>query len=148
MDWKTRIQDDMKTAMKAHESLKVGTLRMLIAEVKKKEIDKRAPLDEAETLKTIQSLIKQRQDSVEAFTQGGRQDLADKESAEILVLKHYLPQQMERSEIEAIVVAAIAETQAKVAADMGKVMKAVLPKIAGRADGKLVNEVVRAKLSQ
>src|SRR5690606_33019178 len=113
---------------------KVGTLRMLISEIKKREIDKRSPLEEAEIQKTIQTLIKQRNDSIDAFEKGGRQDLADKEKAEVVVLQAYQPQQMNRAEVEAIVTAAIAETGAKAPADIGKVMKAAMTKTEGRAD--------------
>lgn len=137
----------MKSAMKSQESTKLGCLRMLIAEIKKKEIDKRSPLDESEIQKVIGTLIKQRNESVLAFEKGGRTDLVEKEKAEIAVLKAYLPEQLSESEIVAIVESAVAETQAKTAADMGKVMKAVLAKTAGRADGKLVNDLVRKKLS-
>lgn len=147
MDLKTSIQNDMKSAMKSQESTKLGCLRMLIAEIKKKEIDKRSPLDESEIQKVIGTLIKQRNESVLAFEKGGRTDLVEKEKAEIAVLKAYLPEQLSESEIVAIVESAVAETQAKTAADMGKVMKAVLAKTAGRADGKLVNDLVRKKLS-
>lgn len=147
MDLKTTLQNDMKAAMKAQEPVKLGCIRMLISEIKKREIDKRAPLDEGEIQKAVASLIKQRNDSVEAFEKGGRQDLADKEKAEINFLKAYLPQQLPKEEVEALVAAAIAETGAQSAADMGKLMKVVLAKIAGRADGKTVNEIVRAKLA-
>jgi uncharacterized protein YqeY len=147
MDLKTRFTTDMKEAMKAQEPAKVSVLRMLIAEIKKREIDKRAPLDDAEILKTIGSMVKQRQDSVEAFTKGGREDLAAGERAEIALLQTYLPKQLDRAAIEAIVVAAIAEVGASSPNDLGKVMKAVLPKVSGQADGKLVNEIVRGKLS-
>lgn len=136
----------MKTAMKAGEPLKTGCLRMLIAEIKKREIDKKAPLDVGEIQKTVSTLIKQRNDSIDAFLKGGRQDLADKEKLEIDVLKIYLPTQLSEAEVEAIVVAAIQETGAKVPQDVGKVMKAVLAKAEGRADGKMVNELVRKKL--
>jgi uncharacterized protein YqeY len=146
MDLKTTIQNDMKTAMKAGEPLKTGCLRMLIAEIKKREIDKKAPLDVGEIQKTVSTLIKQRNDSIDAFLKGGRQDLADKEKLEIDVLKIYLPTQLSEAEVEAIVVAAIQETGAKVPQDVGKVMKAVLAKAEGRADGKMVNELVRKKL--
>ena len=148
MDLKTTIQNDLKTAMKAQDSLKLGTLRMLISEMKKREIDKRSALDEVETQKTIASLIKQRMESVEAFEKGGRTDLADKEKAEIAVLKAYLPEQLTQSEVESLVLAAIQETGAAGPNDIGKVMKAVLAKAAGRADGKMVNEIARTKLSQ
>ena len=137
----------MKIAMKAQEPVKLGAIRMLWSEIKRKEIDKRSPLDEGEVQKTVQSMIKQRHDSIEAFTKGNRPELADKEKAEIEVLKVYLPTMMSHAEVEALVVAAIAETQAKVPADIGKVMKAVIAKAAGKADGKLVNEIARTKLA-
>ena len=136
----------MKTALKAGEPVKTGCLRMLIAEIKKREIDKRSPLDEGEIHKTISTLIKQRNDSIEAFMKGGREDLADKERMEIDFLKVYLPTQLSEAEVEALVSSAIEETGAKVPQDMGKVMKVVLAKAGGRADGKLVNELVRKKL--
>ncbi|MBI4406272.1 MAG: GatB/YqeY domain-containing protein [Deltaproteobacteria bacterium] len=148
MDLKARIQQDMKDAMKAHQALKVSTLRMLIAEMKKREIDKRAPLDEPEIFKTISALIKQRQDSVEAFQKGGRQDLVDKEKEEISILKVYQPSPLSASEIDALVTAAIQETGATGPNDLGKVMKVALAHAAGRAEGKLINEVARAKLSK
>lgn len=148
MDLKTLIQNDMKTSMKAQDSLKTNALRMLISEVKKREIDKREPLTETEIQKAIQTLLKQRQESVEAFTKGGRQDLADKELLEIAVLKVYLPQQLSREEVEGFVTIAIQETGATGPNDLGKVMKVALEKTAGRADGKLVSELVRAKLAK
>ena len=138
----------MKTAMKAQDSLKLGALRMLIAEIKKKEIDKRSALDDGEIQKTISTLLKQRNDSIEAFVKGGREDLADKERKEVQILQAYLPTQLSASEVEALVVAAIQETGAASASDIGKVMKAALAKAAGRADGKLVNELARKKLTK
>ena len=148
MDLKTTLQDDMKAAMRAKDSLKLGVLRMLIAEIKKREIDKRTVLDEGEIQKTITTLIKQRQDSVEAFTKGNRPDLADKEKAEIALLQAYQPQQMSRAEIESVVAAAVKESGAAAPADIGKVMKIALAKTAGRADGKLINEIARSLLSK
>ena len=133
--------------MKSQDPTKVGCWRMLIAEIKKREIDKRAPLDTPEIQKVIGTLIKQRGESVIAFEKGGRADLAEKEKAEISVLKAYLPQQLSASEVEALVVAAIQESGASGPNDIGKVMKAALAKADGRADGKLVNEIARAKLT-
>lgn len=147
MDLKTKLQNDTKEAMKAQDSLKVGTLRMLTSEVKKREIDKRSALEEAEIHKVIQSMLKQRADSIDAFQKANRADLVEKEQKEVEILKVYLPQQLSKGEVEALVVAAIAETGASKPGDIGQVMKAVLAKAAGRADGKLVNEIARAKLS-
>ncbi len=147
MDLKSQFQSDMKTAMKAGESVRLGVVRMLISEVKKREIDKKAPLDDGEIQKVVSSFIKQRNDSVDAFVKGGREDLADKERQEIEVLKVYLPAQLSQAEVEALVVAAIAESGATSPNDIGKVMKVALAKSQGKADGKLVNEIARAKLS-
>jgi uncharacterized protein len=147
MDLKTQLQSDLKDAMRAQNALKLGTLRMLIAEIKKREIDKRSPLDESEIHKVIQSLLKQRGDSIEAFKNAGRLELAEKEEQEAAILKAYLPSQLSSAEVEALVVVAIAETGATKPSDMGAVMKAVLAKAAGKADGKVVNELVRAKLT-
>ena len=148
MSLKLTLQNDLKTAMKEKDALKLGALRMLIAEIKKREIDKRADLDDAEIQKTIGSLVKQRQDSVEAFEKGNRPDLADKEKQEITLLTAYLPAQLPDAEVEKIVAAAVAESGAKGASDIGKVMKIALPKLAGRADGKRVNEIARALLAK
>ncbi len=137
----------MKDAMRAQDSVKLGAVRMLISEIKKREIDKRSPLEEAEIHKVIQTLLKQRADSIEAFLKANRTDLVDKERREVDVLKVYLPQQLSAQEVEALVTAAIAETGANKPADIGLVMKAVLAKAAGRADGKLVNELARTKLA-
>ncbi len=147
MDLKTKLQNDTKEAMKAQDSLKVGTLRMLTSEVKKREIDKRTVLEEAEIHKVIQTMLKQRADSIDAFQKANRTDLVEKEQKEVEILKVYLPQQLSKGEVEALVAAAIAETGASKPGDIGQVMKAVLAKAAGRADGKLVNEIARAKLS-
>lgn len=147
MDLKTTIQNHMKEAMKAQQPAKVGALRMLISEIKKREIDKRSPLDEGEIHKTIQSMLKQRQDSIEQFTKGNRPDLAEKEKEEAEFLQVYLPQQLSAQEVEVLVVAAIQETGATGPNDIGKVMKAVLAKASGRADGKIVNELARTKLA-
>ena len=147
MDLKTTLQNDMKSAMKSQEAARLGCLRMLIAEIKKREIDKRAPLDESEIQKVISTLIKQRAESVLAFEKGGRMDLAEKEQSEIVVLKAYLPQQLSAEEVEALVLSAIQESGASGPNDIGKVMKLALSKAGGRADGKLVNEIARKKLS-
>lgn len=137
----------MKAAMKSHEAVKLGCIRMLLSEIKKREIDKKSPLDEAEIHKAISSLLKQRVDSVEAFEKGGRQDLADKERAEIAVLKAYMPEQMSAADTEKLVVAAIQEIGAASPADIGKVMKAALAKAGGKADNKLINEFAKKLLT-
>jgi len=147
MDIRTTLTNDMKAAMKSGESAKLLVIRTLISEIKKREIDKRSALDEGEIQKTITTMIKQRNDSVEAFDKGGREDLAKKERDEIAFLQAYQPKQMSREDMEAMVTEIIKETGAAGPADIGKVMKAATAKAAGTADGKIVNEIARAKLS-
>jgi uncharacterized protein len=147
MGLRETIDSDIKNAMKSGEKDKVSALRMLAAAIKNKQIDKRPePLTENDVQDTVRSLIKQRKDSIEQFTKGGRQDLADKESAEVAILEVYLPQQLPRDEVERLVREAIAQTGAQSAKDMGKVMKALQPVIAGRADNKLLSELVKNAL--
>jgi len=146
MGLREQIDADIKAAMKAGAKDKVSALRMLSAALKNKQIDKRAPLVDSEILDTVRSLIKQRKDSIEQFAKGGRQDLADKETAEVAILEVYLPRQLDREEVEKLVREAIAQTSAQGAKDMGKVMKALVPLIAGRADNKLVSELVKSSL--
>ena len=145
-----RISADLGTAMKARESVRVDVLRMAKAALKNREIDKRAPLDEQESVRVLQQLVKQREDAAGQYRAANRPELADKESAEIVFLKGYLPQEMGDDEIRAAVEAAVAETGASSAKDMGKVMKAALATLqkSGQAvDGKRVNEAVRARLA-
>jgi hypothetical protein len=146
MGLRDTIDSDIKNALKSGAKDKLSTLRMLSAALKNKQIDKRRPLTEEEVAETVRSLIKQRKDSVEQFGKGGRQDLVDKETAEIAVLEAYLPQQMSREEVEVMVRDAITQTSAQGAKDMGKVMKALIPMVGGRADGKLVSELVKHAL--
>jgi uncharacterized protein YqeY len=146
MGLRETIDADIKEAMKAGAKDKVSALRMLVAALKNKQIDKRRPLTDEEVADTVRSLIKQRRDSIEQFAKGGRQDLVDKETAEVAVLEVYLPQQLSREEIEKAVREIIAQTGAQGAKDMGKVMKALMPVLAGRADNKLVSELVKHAL--
>jgi uncharacterized protein YqeY len=146
MGLRETIDTDIKNALKSGAKDKLSTLRMLSAALKNKQIDKRRPLTEEEVAETVRSLIKQRKDSIEQFGKGGRQDLVDKETAEVAVLEVYLPQQMSREEIEVMVRDAVAQTGAQGAKDMGKVMKALIPLVGGRADGKLVSELVKQAL--
>ncbi len=146
MGLRERIDADTKNALKSGAKDKVSTLRMLNAALKNKQIDKRRPLTEEEVVETVRSLIKQRRDSVEQFAKGGRQDLVDKETAEITVLEAYLPKQLSREELDAMVRDAVTQTGAEGAKDMGKVMKALIPMVGGRADGKLVSELVKNAL--
>jgi uncharacterized protein YqeY len=146
MEIREQIDADIKAAMKSGAKDKVSALRMLSAALKYKQIDKRAPLEDSEVLDSVRSLIKQRKDSIEQFTKGGRQDLVDKETAEVAILEVYLPHQLVREEVEKLVREAIAQTSAQGAKDMGKVMKALVPLLAGRADNKLVSELVKSSL--
>ena len=142
-----QLATDITAAMKAKEVVRLSALRMLKAAVMNKGVEKGRDLEDAEVLQVVASLVKQRRDSIEQFTKAGRTDLADKETAEIAILEHYLPPAISADEIEAAVAAAIAETGASSAKDMGKVMKAVMPKLAGKnADGKAVNDAVRRTL--
>jgi uncharacterized protein len=146
MGLREQIDSDIKDAMKSGAKDKVSALRMLSAALKNKQIEKRAPLTDGEVADTVRALIKQRKDSIEQFGKGGRQDLVDKEAAEVTILEVYLPQQMAREEIEKIVREIIGQTGAQGAKDMGKVMKALVPVLAGRADNKLVSELVKSSL--
>lgn len=148
MSIKNQIDEALKEAIRNQNEVAKNALRGLLTAIKNKEKDlKRAP-DDAEILKIISSQIKQRKESIEQFKGGGREDLAEKEAQEIAVLEKFLPKQLSQEELEAIIAECIQETGATTVKDMGKVMKAVMPKVAGIADGKLVNELVRAKLSQ
>jgi hypothetical protein len=146
MELRERIDTDIKQALKSGAKDKLSALRMLSAALKNKQIDKRRPLSEEEVVETVRSLIKQRKDSIEQFAKGGRQDLVDKETAEVTVLEVYLPRQLSREELEAMVRDAVSQTGAQGAKDMGKVMKALVPAVGGRADGKLVSELVKQAL--
>src|SRR3954471_12803456 len=139
-----QINSDLTSAMKARDAARLSALRMLKAALMNKGVEKGRDLDDGEVLQVVASLVKQRRDSIEQFGAAGRTDLVDKESGEIAVLELYLPPAATAEQIEAAVAAAIAETGAASAKDMGKVMKAVMPKLAGmHADGKAVNETVR-----
>jgi len=134
--------------MKKHDAVRLSTLRMLKAALMNREIERGHMLDEAESLQVVSSLVKQRKDSIEQFTQGGRLELADKERAEILVLETYLPAAAEPAVVEQAVADAIQETGAASPKDMGRVMKAVMARLAGQTvDGKAVNELVRRRLA-
>ena len=142
-----KVAAEITAAMKAKDASRLSTLRMLKAAVMNKEVEKGRALDDGEVLQVVASLVKQRRDSVEQFTKAGRTDLVEKETGEIVILEEYLPPAASPAEIDAAVAAAIAETGAASAKDMGKVRKAVMPRLAGKnADGKAVNEAVRRKL--
>ena len=141
------IAADITAAMKKKDQARLSALRMLKAAVMNKEVEKKRGLEDAEVLQVIAALAKQRRDSIEQFKAAGRTDLVDKETGELAILESYLPPAASAADIDAAVVAAIADTGATSAKDMGKVMKAVMPKLAGKnADGRAVNEAVRRKL--
>ncbi len=135
-------------AMRSRDQLRLGALRMLKAALMNREVEKGRALDDAESRQVVTSLVKQRKDSIEQFLKGGRHDLADKEAAEIVVLESYLPPAADPAVVERAIAEAIAETGAASAKDMGRVMKAVMARLAGQqVDGKSINELVRRKLS-
>jgi uncharacterized protein YqeY len=143
---KERLSETLKTAMKSGDKETTSFARNLHAAIRKKEIDDRVDLDDAGVQKIVQSLVKQRMDSLEQFKAGGREDLVAKETAELKFLQSYLPEQMGEAEIRSLVEWAVAESKAASAKDMGNVMKLLMPKVQGKADGKLVNQIVKEKL--
>ena len=147
MTLRERLNEEIKSAMKAREPEKLAALRLMLAAVKQREVDERITLDDAGVVAVVEKMIKQRKDSIAQYEKAARQDLADKEKYEISVIEAYLPQQLSAAEIEAIVADALAATGAKSAADMGKVMGVVKPKLAGRADMGKVSALVKARLS-
>ncbi|URI11698.1 GatB/YqeY domain-containing protein [Aquincola tertiaricarbonis] len=148
MTLKDRITDDMKTAMRAKETERLSTIRMLLAAIKQKEVDERITVDDAQAVALVDKLIKQRKDSVAAYQQAGRADLADKENAEIAVLQAYLPARLSADEVAAEVRAIVAELGASGPGDMGKVMGAAKAKLAGKAEMAAVSAAVKQALSQ
>ncbi len=147
MSLKDQITEDMKTAMRAKDSERLGTIRLLLAALKQKEVDERVVLDDAAVVAIVDKLIKQRKDSIEAFQKAERKDLADKEAAELVVLQAYLPARLSADEVTAAVKAIVAELGASGPGDMGKVMGAVKAKLAGKADMGQVSAAVKAALA-
>ena len=147
MSLKARITDDMKAAMRAKETARLGTIRLLLAAIKQKEVDERIEPDDAAVSGIVEKLIKQRKDSISQFQAAGRDDLVAAEQAELVVLQDYLPEQLSVAEVEAEVVAAIAESGAASARDMGKVMGLLKPRLAGRADMGQVSALIKARLA-
>jgi len=148
MSLKARIQDDMKTAMKARETERLAAIRLLMAACRQKEIDERIDLDDAGIIAVIDKMLKQRRDSVAQYDAAQRTDLADKERAEMVVLSTYLPQALSEAEIDALIEAAVADSGAASLQDMGKVMGLVKPKMAGRADMGAVSARIKARLGR
>ena len=147
MSLRDQLTADMKESMKSGNKIKLEAVRMIISAIKYKETEDRSKaVDDQVVISLLKTMVKQRKDSIEQFTQGGRQDLVDKETAELKIIESYLPHQMGRDQVEKIVTQAIASTGATTAKDMGKVMKEVMAKTGGNADGKMIQEMVKAKL--
>jgi uncharacterized protein YqeY len=147
MDINAKINEEMVTAAKAKDKIRLSAIRMLKTALHNKEIDVLRPLNEVETMQILSVLVKQRKDSIEQFAKGGRADLVEKEEAELKVLQEFMPAQMADEELEALIKKAITEVGAVSVKDMGKVMKVLMPQITGKADGKVAGEKVKALLS-
>ena len=148
MSLKDRVTEDMKAAMRAKDSARLGTIRLLLAAIKQKEVDERITLDDAQVVGVLDKMVKQRKDSIAAFTQAGRTDLVDKESAEMTLLEGYLPQRLSADAVAAEVQRIVAEVGATGPGDMGKVMAAVKAQLSGKADMGMVSAAVKAALAK
>ena len=148
MDIQAKLNEDMVTAAKAKDKIRLSALRLLKTALHNKEIDLMRPLNETETMQILSGLVKQRKDSIEQFAKGGRPDLVEKEEAELKILQDFMPAQMSDEEVETLIQKAIADVGAASVKDMGKVMKVLMPQITGRADGKAAGEKVKALLSR
>ena len=147
MGLEERLVDEMKQAMKSSDKLRLSTIRMIRSAVKNKEIELQRKLNDEDIFMVIQGMVRKGEDAIEQFRTGGRMDLVEKEQNEMETLKSFLPQPMSQEEMLTIIDQSIAETQASSLKDLGKVMKSVMPKLAGKADGKLINQLVKGKLS-
>lgn len=145
---KQSIDSDMKAAMRAKDKDRLGTIRLIMAAIKQREIDERTTLSDTEILAVLDKMIKQRRDSISQFEQAGRQDLADKEAAEVAVIQGYLPPALSEGEIEAVIAQAIAASGGASQQDIGKIMGLVKPRLQGRADMGLVSRKIKEKLSR
>ena len=147
MTFKNKLDREMILAAKATDKIRLSALRLLKSGLHNREIDLKRELNEAEFLQLLSGMVKQRRDSIEQFDQGGRPDLVEKEEAELKVIQEFLPTQMSEADVEAVIAEAIRETGAAGIRDMGKVMKVLMPRVAGKADGKAVGEKVKLRLS-
>jgi len=147
MSLKAQLTDDMKTAMKSGDKERLGVIRLINAAIKQREVDERIQLDDTQVLSVLEKMLKQRRDSVSQFQAAGRTDLADKETFEIGVIQSYMPAQLSAAEVDAIIVATIAEAGATGPKDMGKVMGLVRPKVAGKTDMGRLSEIIKSKLA-
>jgi len=147
MSLEERLMEEMKQAMRSNDRLRLSTIRMIRSAVKNKEIEQRSQLTDDGVTRVIQGMLRKGEESVEQFRVGGRKDLVEKEEKEIEILKSFLPQPISREEIMKVIDQSIEETQASSSRDIGKVMKSVMPKLGGKADGKLINQLVKERLS-
>ena len=148
MDLKTQLTNDLKDGLRSGDKLRVSVIRLLTTMIKNREVDKRGPLTDPEVLQAVSTSCKQRQEAIEQFRQGGREDLASKETAELAILQSYLPKPLTAEELQGLVQEAIREAQPTSAKEMGKVMALLMPRVTGRADGKVVNTMVREALAK
>lgn len=148
MSLRNKIPEDIKDALRNKRSLELNVLRMLQSSIKNKEIDNKEELNDEQVIQVVSSEIKKRRDAADEFSKVGREDAADKEKEEIDILMKYMPEQMSEDEISNIVVSAVNETGAKSMKDLGLVMKIVMPKLKGKADGKIINNIVRTELQK
>jgi hypothetical protein len=147
MSLEEKLVDEMKQAMKSNDKLRLSTIRMIRSAIKNKEIEQRKKLDDEDIFRVIQGMVRKSEESIEQFKAGGRMDLVEKEQKEIETMKSFLPQPLSREEILRIIDQSIEETQASSLKDLGKVMKSVMPRLEGKADGKSINQLVKEKLS-
>jgi uncharacterized protein YqeY len=147
MGLEERLIEEMKQAMKSNDRTRLSTIRMIRSTVKNKEIELRKPLEDDAILRVIQGMVKKNEDSIEQFKAGGRMDLVEKETKEIEIMKSFLPQPLSREEVLKVIDQTIEETKASSLKDLGKVMKTVMPKLGGKVDGALVNQLVKERLS-
>ncbi len=148
MDLKTQLGEDLKTALRSGDKLRTSVIRLLTALIKNREVEKRGPLTDAELIQAVSASCKQRQEAIDQYRQGKRQDLVDKETAELQILQSYLPAALGPEELQVLVQEAIRESQAASPREMGKVMALLIPKVTGRADGKVVSGLVREMLTK
>jgi uncharacterized protein YqeY len=148
MSLQQRLDDDLKAGMKSSDNLKTSVLRMVKAAVKNKQIEKRKELSDEEIISVISTLTKQRRESIDMFSKGGREDLAEKERQELVILQMYLPSQLSPEDLDRIIMEAINESSAEGVKDIGKIMRLIMPRVQGAADGKVVNQRVRELLEK
>jgi uncharacterized protein len=148
VELKTRLAEEFKTALRSGDKVRVSVIRLLNALIKNREVEKRGPLTEAEVIQAVSTSCKQRQEAIEQYRQGRRQDLVDKETAELAILQSYLPRALTSEELQVLVLEAIREVQATSPREMGKVMAVLMPRVTGRADGTVVNVLVREILAK